>query len=84
MLDFGKQPDESRRRINSWIEKQTNDKIKDMIPPNLLDDNTMFFCLAKEQASKAVLLYMAVVNIYNLTPRCHPTSLSFCQTSCLR
>lgn len=41
LLDFGKQPDESRRRINSWIEKQTNDKIKDLIPPNLLDDNTM-------------------------------------------
>ena len=32
-LDFINNPDNSRLTINRWIEEQTNDKIKDLIPP---------------------------------------------------
>jgi serpin B len=32
-LDFAGAPDESRQIINRWVEKKTNDKIKDLIPP---------------------------------------------------
>ena len=38
-LDFAKNV-EAAETINNWIEEQTNDKIKDMIPPSSLSDYT--------------------------------------------
>ena len=38
-LDFSKNV-EAAEIINSWIEEQTNDKIKDMIKPDMLSDDT--------------------------------------------
>ncbi|MBY0512670.1 MAG: serpin family protein [Gemmataceae bacterium] len=47
--DFGK-PEEARRRINAWVEKETREKIKDLIPEGVLDrltrmvlTNTIYF-----------------------------------------
>ena len=39
LLDFA-QPEPARREINQWVEKQTNDKIKDLIPPGAIDGLT--------------------------------------------
>ena len=39
-LDFGGQPEESRLIINSWVEKKTNDKIKDLLAEGSIDGNT--------------------------------------------
>ncbi|MEN6424547.1 MAG: serpin family protein [Phycisphaerales bacterium] len=39
-LDFVKAVEKARRTINSWVEKQTNDKIKDLIGPGVLDAAT--------------------------------------------
>jgi serpin B len=38
-LDFGK-PEAARQEINTWIEQQTEQKIKDLIPPGVLGPNT--------------------------------------------
>jgi serpin B len=38
-VDFGDEPT-ARRTINAWVEKETHDKIKDLIPPNLLTADT--------------------------------------------
>ncbi len=38
-LDFGAS-EEARKTINDWVAKQTNDKIKDLIPPGVLDVDT--------------------------------------------
>lgn len=35
-LNFRQEPDASRVHINKWVEDQTNDKIKDLIPPGLI------------------------------------------------
>ncbi len=35
-LDFAGQPEESRRTINEWVEKQTNGRIKDLLPPGFI------------------------------------------------
>jgi len=40
MLDFVKETEESRQTINRFIEEQTNDKIKDLIPAGYLDKMT--------------------------------------------
>jgi serpin B len=32
--------EEARKTINAWVEKQTEDKIKDLLKPGLLNDNT--------------------------------------------
>jgi len=40
MLDFVKETEKSRETINSFIEKQTKDKIKDLIPAGYLDEMT--------------------------------------------
>ena len=37
LLDFIGDTEGSRQRINAWIEQQTNNKIKDLIPPGALD-----------------------------------------------
>ncbi|QEE15950.1 serpin family protein [Promethearchaeum syntrophicum] len=39
-LDFLKESENSRLIINNYIEEQTNDKIKDLIPPGALDSDT--------------------------------------------
>jgi serpin B len=31
-LDYGKDPDAARKLINAWVEKQTRDRIKDLLP----------------------------------------------------
>ena len=31
-LCFGREPEQSRKHINEWVEKQTRDKIKDLLP----------------------------------------------------
>jgi serpin B len=39
-LDFLNQTEPSRLTINGWVEKQTQEKIKDLIPPGLLQKDT--------------------------------------------
>ncbi|MEM3411915.1 MAG: serpin family protein [archaeon] len=39
-LDFVKEPEKSRQTINSFIEEQTNGKIKDLIPPEFINKLT--------------------------------------------
>jgi len=39
-LDFRTETEKSRKIINSWVEKQTNDKIKDLIPQGILSPAT--------------------------------------------
>jgi len=39
-VDFVNELEKSRQTINSFIEKQTNDKIKDLIPPGILSSLT--------------------------------------------
>ncbi len=38
--DFATKPEEARKTINAWVEKQTVEKIKDLIPPGVLDQMT--------------------------------------------
>ncbi|XP_048219520.1 serpin B4-like [Perognathus longimembris pacificus] len=40
-LDFANNAEESRKKINAWVESQTNDKIKDLFPDGSLDQNTI-------------------------------------------
>ncbi|MBN2445560.1 MAG: serpin family protein [Phycisphaerae bacterium] len=39
-LDFAKATEEARKTINTWVEKHTAEKIKDLIPPGVLDAAT--------------------------------------------
>jgi serpin B len=39
-LDFVKDPEGSRVTINNWVEDQTNDKIRDLIPQGVIDELT--------------------------------------------
>lgn len=39
-VDFVKARAAARKTINSWVEKQTRDRIKDLIPDGVLDDRT--------------------------------------------
>ena len=38
--DFIADPEGGREHINAWVEDQTNDKIKDLLPPNSITDGT--------------------------------------------
>ncbi len=38
--DFRNEPDAVRKRINGWVEKQTRDRITDLIPPSAIDELT--------------------------------------------
>lgn len=39
-VDFVQQTEAARQAINTWVEEQTNDKIKDLIPSGVLSDLT--------------------------------------------
>jgi serpin B len=39
-VDFAREPEQARRRINSWVEERTEGKIKDLVPAGVLDDLT--------------------------------------------
>lgn len=36
-VDFVEAPEASRQRINQWVERQTNDRIQDLVPPGAID-----------------------------------------------
>ena len=36
-VDFARQTEQARQRINAWVEEQTQGKIRDLIPPGVLD-----------------------------------------------
>ena len=40
-LDYARDPEGSRQTINSWVEDKTEDKIKDLIPPGILNPDTV-------------------------------------------
>ncbi|KAM4841440.1 serpin B4-like [Thomomys bottae] len=40
-LDFVHKAEESRKKINTWVESQTNEKIKDLFPDGSLDASTV-------------------------------------------
>jgi len=40
LLDFRSAPDAARGTINKWVEDKTHDKIKNLIPPNSIDETT--------------------------------------------
>ena len=39
-VNFVTDAEAARQMINAWVEKQTKDKIKDLVPPGVLDDKT--------------------------------------------
>src|SRR5262245_17584153 len=39
-VDFAQEPETARQSINSWVEERTEARIKDLIPPGVLDDRT--------------------------------------------
>jgi serpin B len=39
-VDFVKATEEARKFINTWVEKQTNDKIKELLEPGILNPDT--------------------------------------------
>ncbi|KAL4838682.1 hypothetical protein H8958_007216 [Nasalis larvatus] len=39
-VDFAEAPEESRKKINSWVESQTNEKIKNLLPDGTIDNGT--------------------------------------------
>src|SRR5262249_23492497 len=39
-VDFKKHPEKAREEINAWAQKQTRDKIKDVLPGGVLNDRT--------------------------------------------
>jgi len=39
-LDFARETENSRLKINRWVEEQTNNRIKDLIPPGVLNQLT--------------------------------------------
>jgi serpin B len=39
-LDFARDPEAARRRINGWVEGKTHEKVKELIGPRVLSSNT--------------------------------------------
>ncbi len=39
-VPFGSDPESARKTINAWVENQTNDKIRDLLPPGVVDTLT--------------------------------------------
>ncbi|KAF0106981.1 MAG: peptidase [Anaerolineaceae bacterium] len=40
LVDFENAPESARKQINDWVSDQTNKRIKDIIPPGVLDPST--------------------------------------------
>ena len=40
-VDFASQPEAARARINLWVEQETHEKIKDLVPPNVIRPDTV-------------------------------------------
>lgn len=40
LADFEEDPDGSRETINDWVSHQTNDRVKDLLPPGSLSEDT--------------------------------------------
>uniref|UniRef100_A0A5F8GEX4 Serpin domain-containing protein n=1 Tax=Monodelphis domestica TaxID=13616 RepID=A0A5F8GEX4_MONDO len=40
-MDFSQAPEESREKINAWVEDQTNEKIKELFPAGTIDASTI-------------------------------------------
>ena len=40
IMNFKNAPEPSRQRINGWVATQTKDRIRDLIPPGIIDDTT--------------------------------------------
>ena len=53
-LDFQRQPTNSTEFINTWVSENTNGKIKDLIPPGVINRMTALV-LANALALKVVL-----------------------------
>ncbi|HEY5922257.1 MAG TPA: serpin family protein [Kofleriaceae bacterium] len=60
VLDFNADPEGSRETINRWVEEQTNDKIKDLLPMGSITDatrlvlsNAIYFSAAWDEPFKA-------------------------------
>lgn len=70
ILDFANAPEESRLTINNWVSDQTENRIKDLIPPGMIDiltrlvlTNAIYFNAAwqypfREEATKASPFYL--------------------------
>ena len=43
-VDFANEPEESRLEINDWVADQTEDRIRDMVPPNMIDERNDRWC----------------------------------------
>lgn len=39
-INFANETESSRKRINSWVYKNTNEKIKEILPKGILNSNT--------------------------------------------
>jgi serpin B len=39
-VDFAHQPEVARRQINAWVERRTEDRIRDLLPPGIVDELT--------------------------------------------
>ena len=39
-VDFKADPEKARKEVNQWVEKKTNQRIKDLMPPNSIDGGT--------------------------------------------
>src|SRR5690606_23071459 len=40
LMDFKNETEASRKKINQWVEDQTNDRIKDLLPAGVIDADT--------------------------------------------
>jgi len=40
-VDFARQPEAARARINLWVEQETQEKIKDLVPPKVIRPDTV-------------------------------------------
>lgn len=58
-VDFNKAPDASRETINSWVEKKTNKKIKDLLSPDSVKPETKLIL------TNAVYFKSAWLTIFN-------------------
>ncbi|MCX6035938.1 MAG: serpin family protein, partial [Chloroflexi bacterium] len=56
LVDFKNTPDSARRQINDWVSDQTKNRIKDIIPPGMIDQLTRLV-LANAIYFKATWVY---------------------------